>query len=326
MTRLRLFIATACLILLPASAAAGDGPALRPHAIVDGALVTLGDLFDNAGAASEKAVFRAPDPGDVGNVSAARVGEAARRHGLDWQGDGGITTVTVTRTSTEVPLDAIKEVVAAAARSRLGLPDDARLAVDLDPRARPLHLPSKAAATIDVARLDLNRDTGAFAAEIRASDPAAGGGATIYRGRAVETISLPVLTAPIVRGERIGDGDIVMRLVPRNSVMPGTIVHREEVAGMAARRSLNPGETLRDADIEAPKLVTRNATVKLVYKSTAMTISTLGRALDDGARGESVRILNVRSKRIIDATVTGTNTVSVSPTAAAKTALLESTD
>jgi flagella basal body P-ring formation protein FlgA len=66
--------------------------------------------------------------------------------------------------------------------------------------------------------------------------------------------------------------------------------------------------------------VARNANVTLVLKSGGMTLSALGRAVDEGARGETVRVINVQTKRTVEAQVVGPDTVLV--LAGARPALL----
>ncbi len=55
-------------------------PALRPAIVVSDEIVRIGDFIENAGAASDIAIFRAPEFGQTGTVAAARVIEAARQH------------------------------------------------------------------------------------------------------------------------------------------------------------------------------------------------------------------------------------------------------
>ena len=53
-----------------------SGPMLKPAVTVVGEIVRIGDLVENAGAAAQIAIFRAPDLGQTGRVSVARVIEA----------------------------------------------------------------------------------------------------------------------------------------------------------------------------------------------------------------------------------------------------------
>src|SRR4051794_10029706 len=74
-------------------------PMLKPAATVFGDIVRIGDLIENAGAAAEVPIFRAPDLGTSGLVPARRVLEAVRMHQLVGLETNGIVEVAVTRAS-----------------------------------------------------------------------------------------------------------------------------------------------------------------------------------------------------------------------------------
>ena len=75
------------------------------------------------------------------------------------------------------------------------------------------------------------------------------------------------------------------------------------IVGLAARRNLRAGVPLRAGDVEPPKLVTRNQLVTVVFSMPGITLTTQGRALADGADGETISVLNVSSNRIVQAVV-----------------------
>jgi len=89
------------------------------------------------------------------------------------------------------------------------------------------------------------------------------------------------------------------------------LLELDRVVGQSARRPLRAGEVLRDNDLRAPLLVNRNGLVTIVLRAGGMSLSAQGRALDDGARGDTVRVLNVQSKRTIEAQVIGPDAVAV---------------
>ena len=59
-------------------------------------------------------------------------------------------------------------------------------------------------------------------------------------------------------------------------------------------------------------LVARNATVTIVLQTGSLSLSAVGRAVEEGSRGDTIRVLNVASNRQIEGTVVGPDTVSVS--------------
>lgn len=69
--------------------------ALKPEPVDSDGVVTLGDLFDGAGAASGKTVAPGPKDGGAVVLDAARVQAAARAAGLQWPNAAGLRRITV---------------------------------------------------------------------------------------------------------------------------------------------------------------------------------------------------------------------------------------
>jgi flagella basal body P-ring formation protein FlgA len=108
--------AIALAALLCASAAYGQEVTLRPQLQTSGPAVTLGDVFENAGAVADRAVAVAPAPGGKMTFSARFLTAAAAAAGLEWSAPAGLETVAVTRTGphTASPAPQIARVQSAA--------------------------------------------------------------------------------------------------------------------------------------------------------------------------------------------------------------------
>ena len=79
--------------------------------------------------------------------------------------------------------------------------------------------------------------------------------------------------------------------------------------GLEAARPIYKGEALSRDSLRAPTAVARNAVVTMEFEKGALIISTEGRALEPGAVGDRVRVMNLGSRRIVSAYVTALNTV-----------------
>ncbi len=76
----KLLLALAALLLAGSTASAT--PTLKGEITRQQAIVTIGDMFDDAGALAETGIFLAPRPGTTGIVPLADVQRAAARSGL----------------------------------------------------------------------------------------------------------------------------------------------------------------------------------------------------------------------------------------------------
>src|ERR1700751_4065775 len=80
-----------------------ERPTLRSEAIVKGGLVRIGDFIENAGIVASVPIFRAPDLGYTGTISADAVLEAVRSHALIGVATGRVRAIFLTRASRIIP-------------------------------------------------------------------------------------------------------------------------------------------------------------------------------------------------------------------------------
>ncbi len=308
------FVSAICAIVAMSYAALADtNPRLRANITVEAQYVTLGDLFDNAGNLADRAVFQAPEPGQSGTVRADRIEEAARDNGLIWRDTGRVGMIQVSRASMILTTAEITRVIEISLRERLNLSPSALLDVSLRGTIQQVHLPINFAGEIVVARLDFAGSTGQFRAEIAARDDTSTRPLLIVNGQAIETARIPVLSRNIQRGETIAVADIEMIEIPRLRLTNDILYNPGRINGMAARRALSPGRPLSESDIEPPRLVLRNTQVTIIFSSPGMVMTARGRSLDDGALGDTVKVMNVRSNRMIEGTVLSNGDVAVTP-------------
>jgi flagella basal body P-ring formation protein FlgA len=70
---------------------------------------------------------------------------------------------------------------------------------------------------------------------------------------------------------------------------------------------------IQTSAIQRPILVAKGSLVTIILRTPKMTLTAQGKALDNGADGDTVRITNSQSKKVIEAEVTGTARVAVVP-------------
>ena len=96
MMRFAVFLAC-CWFALGASLAFADPVTLRPRVEASGPAVTLGDVFDGAGAVAGRAIAPAPPAGQMSTLSIPVLAAAASAAGLEWTPPPGLTEVRVVR-------------------------------------------------------------------------------------------------------------------------------------------------------------------------------------------------------------------------------------
>jgi len=287
-------------------------PTLKAEATVMGDIVRIGDLVDNAGDAAEVAIFRAPDIGQTGTVPASRVIDAVLPHrvlGLDTR---GLAEIVVTRASRQITAKDIEARVLRALAGQSGLPDAANLTVTFDNDIRPLQVEAAITAELRIARLGYDPRSSRF--DISFELP----GSMVARklplrftGAIGETFEALVPVRNLAQGEVIRAGDLVPARRPKSEAASNPVREVEQALGLAAKRSLRAGQLIRQSDLAKPELVARNEAVTISYEVPGIVVSIRGQALEAGAQGDLINVLNVQSKKTLQATVVGPGRVSV---------------
>ncbi|MBU3031187.1 flagellar basal body P-ring formation chaperone FlgA [Paracoccus marinaquae] len=87
-----------------------------------------------------------------------------------------------------------------------------------------------------------------------------------------------------------------------NSDRPG-LTDPSQAIGLQTRITIYEGRPIHANLLRPPRLVSRNQIVRLSFHRAALRIETEGRALDDGAAGELIRVMNVGSRNTVTARV-----------------------
>ena len=322
---LRAACLTAALVLAP-GLASGQVDLIASIEVQDD-LVRLGDLFEGlAPTQAETPVARAPEPGMSVELDARWLGRLAQAYAVDWQPASRFDRARLTRAAFLVD-------EAWLHRNLLGMPEiDASDGNDngtrdyhlrLDSQVLPLALPAEAAGSVRLAGLRYDAMNGRFQARI--VDDAAGaqrGWGTIS-GQLVQMKQVPVMRGNLSPGDVISRADIEYISMPGDRLGGNTVMEVEQILGLAARRGLRAGSPIRVNDLQQPVMVKKNSLVQLRFDTAYMQLSTQGRALDSGARGEVVRVMNLRSKVIVQGTVDGDGLVRIAPSGLDQPALTQ---
>ena len=313
-------ITLALLFALTAPAAAQvtgalpPSPRLKELVSVTSDVVRIGDLVENAGATADIPVFRSPDLGFTGGVPLARVIEALAPYQIATLNTGNLTEVVVTRLSRPIAAKEIEARIARALASQYGFGDIRNISITFDKDIRTIHVESTATDEVQVSRLNVDQRTGRFTAVMELP------GSTVARqtpmrftGTAVETIDAAILTRALNRGEAVRPTDVITERRPKTEA-GGDSISAESAVGLAVKKPLRAGSVLHAADLVKAEVVQRNEAIMIVYAVPGVLLTVRGKALEAGAVGDLVNVLNTQSNRTVQATVTGPGRVSIGAT------------
>jgi flagella basal body P-ring formation protein FlgA len=292
------------------AAAQAPTPSLRASVTVTGDVVRIGDLIENAGPVANVPIFRAPDIGTTGTVATSRIVDAIRPHQLIGIDTHGLADVVVTRASRTITIREVSDVIAQALATQYGIADAHNILVSFDSEVHMLQAETNAGGALQVVALYFDPHTTRFDAKLDLPSSAALHQQSLhYSGTAVETVDAIGIDHPIERSETLKASDLVVLRRPKTE--PNLVTDRNAVIGMAARHAIRPGQPLTVADLMKPEVVQRNSSVTIIYRVPGVILTLRGQAQEPGALGDTIGVLNVESKRVLQAVVTGPDQVTV---------------
>ncbi|MGD8469370.1 MAG: flagellar basal body P-ring formation chaperone FlgA [Desulfobacterales bacterium] len=123
--------------------------------------------------------------------------------------------------------------------------------------------------------------------------------------------SVVVTRKPLGRHKPITEDDIEMQTLDLSNLPANVLTDREAVIGKRTKRAVGAQTPLRADSIELPPLVKRGDLVVIIAESENLKITTLGQVKKKGRRGERIPVVNLDSKKVLQARVVDANTVKV---------------
>ena len=285
-----------CLAALisPASAAT-----LRRETILRNDQVRLSDLFD--GVESDRAIGPAPEVGGRIFIEAPQLNAIARQFNVDWHsGSPGDRTV-LERPGRPFP----REQAIAALRTALqsaGVSLDAD--IDVPDYTSPM-LPPDVVAAAEIGQLDYDAASGRFTALLALEAPGMQPVHGRLSGRVQEMVDIPVAARRLLPGDVVAQADVRPGRVRADVVRAEIARDAAQAVGMAVRRPVAIGAPFAMADLGRPLAVKRGEGVHIELELPGLRISAQGVALEGGASGDRLRVMNTASRATLDAQVIG---------------------
>jgi flagella basal body P-ring formation protein FlgA len=300
----------ATLIGLALTGAAVAAPSLRSDITVTGDVVTIGDMFDNAGELADAAIFRAPAPGTTGVVPLAVVTNAAQLAGLNDFDAAGLTSVRVVRASTTIDATALDALITAKLTQQGALTPGVTADVQFD---QP-DVTFAAAAVANPATLSVLRysqGAPAFAARfvIAGIDEPIDLTGTITLMTAV-----PRLLNNLTAGTILDPSDFDSITVPLSMAQGGGFADLDQLVGKQLLRQSHSGVVLKPEDVGEPTVVLRSAMVTALLKVGPMTLTVKVQAMANASAGQPVEVMNTLTKKILHGTAQSDGTVTIDAT------------
>lgn len=309
----RLLLASALFLAASAGALAESlPPSLRSAASIESDTVRLGDLWDNLDDKAGVVIAPAPQPGKRITADSRWLTAVAQNYGVKWQPANAFESITIERAAQMIDV----KLVESELREALGMegvpgPFD----FEITNRGALNMMVPTGNGPVGVAVRDVVWDsrTARFTAIVEAPAGAPNAIRQRLNGHVFTVARVPVLNHAMVRGDVIGERDIEWIETRAEAVRRDIVTDARQLIGQEPRQQLRQGAPIRRSEVQRPVLVARNSTVTMTLVTPFMRLTTQGRAVDEGGKGDVVRVTNLNSKRVVEAVVDGHGTVVVVP-------------
>jgi len=284
-----------------------EGLSLRSNIMVDDDVVRLGDLFMESLSVGDTPIAQAPGPGQTISFDARFLNQLARAYRLDWRPDSKFEKVLVGRISHRVDAGTVLESLAGALRERSGT--DAQMELVLDGGDVEFILPTDVAATVAVQNLQFDPTSQRFAATLVVPAEGPTSQQRNVSGTIYETIDIPVLNHAVGAGTTVQDADLQWISVRTDRLIGNVITDARQLVGMTTKRPLRTSQMLRGSDLVMTPTIRKNSLVTLALQTGQMNLTVTGKALEDAAIGQAIRVVNVNSKKELTGIVRDAGTI-----------------
>lgn len=281
---------------------------LKDMSIVTTDTIMLKDLFDGVGRNANYVIGPAPQPGEDMVLNARTLYRIALAMDLPWRPKTSSENIVIRREATIVSFSKIEQTLKAELEKH-GL--QGRYNLTLNNGNKSIVLPKDAPKHVEVSEIDFDTARDKFTATIVAPSIDNPIKKIMVNGSVERLIQIPVLRAPLRNGMIIGRNDVEWVDIPEADLQHDTLFKEEDVIGLTPRRIAYAGKPILKKELQRPQIVSRGETVTIFFKEGPLVLTAKGKSLQNGAKGDLVRITNLKSSKQVDAIVTAQNEVVV---------------
>ena len=116
-------------------------------------------------------------------------------------------------------------------------------------------------------------------------------------------VNVLIARHPLPRGTLIQNTDLEFILKKYSQLNRGYYGSANLLKNMEAKRNIKAGQVLTPNLVKAQKLVLRGQHITIIAKSGSLNLRTKGKALMDGRQGQTIKVSNLNTKKLIYARV-----------------------
>jgi flagella basal body P-ring formation protein FlgA len=293
----------------PTPCIADTAVTLKPEVEINRFAVRLSDLFIGVPAGIDRDIAQAPPPCKPVVYDQTVLSKLADTYRLDWQTDGAADHAVVTSACTRITGDMIRAAIVTKIKAD-GNTKDRNFEIAFDTRNLEVDLPANQPPDFVLDNFSYDPTNKNFRTDLTAQTPR-GPYILSVTGHVSVKRNVPILAHRLEAGTAISADDLDWIQVPEERVSADVITEASQLIGRELRRDTGEGDIMRSRDVVPPRLVQRGSLVMMKIETPYLTVTAQGKSQQDGAEGETVRVVNTQSNRVIEGVVTGPGTIEI---------------
>lgn len=122
-------------------------------------------------------------------------------------------------------------------------------------------------------------------------------------------VPVVMVNSVVARGEVLDEGQLVLKKYNISNAHGELLTRLDQASGLTSKRTLRPGKPVLLSQLEMPIWVKRDQNVTLESSMGGITAQTSAIALKNGRKGETIKVRNESSQRVVSAIVIDQGTV-----------------
>jgi flagella basal body P-ring formation protein FlgA len=131
------------------------------------------------------------------------------------------------------------------------------------------------------------------------------------------SVTIKTLKNVVIASRSISKGDILSKFhlsVVEKEIGNSYMKYFSSTDGLMGKeitRNINAGEIIKPNLVKNPLVIKRGELVSIISRKIGLEVRSIGKALQNGALGDTIRVTNTKSKKTIDGVVIGSGKVQV---------------
>lgn len=295
------------MTVIVVGAKAATAVSLRSESTIAGDYIRLGDIFDGVENA-EYVLGPAPAPGKEMILNAKTLYKIASALDVDWKPSSATEQTILRREAAILP----QADITAELEKKLqdsGVSD--KFTISYTNTVSDIVLPFGTKETLEITAFNFDPQADHFNAVIVAPSAENPLKRISVSGRIERQVAIPVLRNSLKSGDIIGAMDIDWIDLAETKIPNGAARTEKDLIDMTPRRVIAAGKPVTLNELSPPQMVERGEAVTLVFEAGAMTLTAKGKALQNGAIGDTVRVANTDSNKNLQGVVTAHQEITI---------------